>query len=141
MFISSCTTIYFFVKKIVFSNIYISVNTTFECPYMFFGWKRGHQLSTYATVGGMDGHLEYVKLRTGGGGSRLMCAYALTLSLFMFLTAFLSYIVFFYLWKFNLTFIHKRCVRQNSFFLFIYPTRSISWNKLFLLKITFGNQS
>ena len=37
----------FFRKKIIFSNVYISVNTIFECLYMFFDWERGHQLSTY----------------------------------------------------------------------------------------------
>ena len=50
-FISSYTTIYFFVKKFIFSNVCISVNTIFESFYMFFGWERGHQLSTYATIG------------------------------------------------------------------------------------------
>ena len=52
IFISSYTTIYFFVKKIIFSNVYISVYTIFECLYMFFGWERCDQLSTYATGGG-----------------------------------------------------------------------------------------
>ena len=50
IFIPSCTT-FFFIKKFIFSNVYISVNTIFECLYMFFGWKRSHQLSTYATGG------------------------------------------------------------------------------------------
>ena len=53
MFISSYTAIYFFVKKFIFSNAYISVNTIVECLYMSFGWERGHQLSTHATDGGM----------------------------------------------------------------------------------------
>ena len=35
MFISSYTAIYFFVKELIFSNVYISVNTMFECLYMF----------------------------------------------------------------------------------------------------------
>ena len=35
---------------------------------MFFGWERGHQLSTYSAVGGMVGHPKCVQLRTGGGG-------------------------------------------------------------------------
>ena len=39
--------------------------------------------------------------------------HAAALSLFMFLSAFLSDSVFFYLQKFNLTFIQKRCVRQK----------------------------
>ena len=36
-------------KWIVFSNVYISVNAMFECCYLFFGWKIGHLLNTYAT--------------------------------------------------------------------------------------------
>ena len=43
---------YFFVKKFIFPNVYISVNKIFECFYLFFGWERGHQLSTYATAWG-----------------------------------------------------------------------------------------
>ena len=41
-------------KNLFFSNVYISVNTIFECCYLFFGWEIGHPLSTYAT-GGMEG--------------------------------------------------------------------------------------
>ena len=51
-----------------------------------------------------------------GGVPRLMCTYALTISTFMFLAAFLSYGVLFYLWKFNLTFIQIRCVGQKRLF-------------------------
>ena len=43
-YLTSYTTIYFFRKKFIFSNVYISVNTIFECLFMFFGWERGHQL-------------------------------------------------------------------------------------------------
>ena len=50
MFTSSYTTIYFYVKKFIFSNVYISVNTMFECFYVFFSWEMDHQLSKYATV-------------------------------------------------------------------------------------------
>ena len=39
--------IYSFV--IFFSNGYISVNTIFECSYLFFNSEIGHALSTYAT--------------------------------------------------------------------------------------------
>ena len=55
MFVSPYTTTYFSVKKFIFSNVYISVNTVFECLYMVFGWERGHQLCTYAAVEGMGG--------------------------------------------------------------------------------------
>ena len=48
MLISSYTTIYVFLKNFIFSNVYISVNAIFECFYMFFRWKTGFQLSTYA---------------------------------------------------------------------------------------------
>ena len=58
MFISSYTTIYFFLKNF-FSNVYISVNTKFECSYLLLGWEIGHPLSMYAT-----GRMEVA----GGGG-------------------------------------------------------------------------
>ena len=53
MLISSYTAIYFFEKNF-FSNFYISVNTIFECSYLFFGWEIGHLSSMY-TTGGMEG--------------------------------------------------------------------------------------
>ena len=37
MFISSYTTNLLFRKETVFLNVYISMNTVFECLYMFFG--------------------------------------------------------------------------------------------------------
>ena len=65
-FISSNTTIYFFVKKF-FSNVYTSVNTIFECCYLFVGWEIGC-------------------VQWERGVSRLICAYALTCTyLFHFL--------------------------------------------------------
>ena len=48
MFISSYTTIYFFVKNI-FSNVYFLVNMIFECSYLCFGGELVHPLSTYET--------------------------------------------------------------------------------------------
>ena len=69
MFISFYTTIYFFVKKFIFSNVCIFMNTIFESLYIFFGWEREHQLSTYATGGGgMGSHPKCAQLRTGRGG-------------------------------------------------------------------------
>ena len=44
VFISSYTTIYFSVN-IFFSNVYISVNTIFECSFLFFGWEHSHRSS------------------------------------------------------------------------------------------------
>ena len=49
MFISICNTIYFFTKKFIFPNVYISVNAIFECHYIFFDREREHQLSSYST--------------------------------------------------------------------------------------------
>ena len=77
MFISSHTTIYFFVKKFIFSNVYISVNAIFKYLYMFFGWKRGHQLSTYATGGEMGVVQNAYSCVQGEGLSRLLCIYIL----------------------------------------------------------------
>ena len=43
---------FFFRKEyILFSNVYISVNTIFKCCYLFFGWEIGHPLSTCTTEG------------------------------------------------------------------------------------------
>ena len=58
MFISYYTIIYFFVKNF-FSNVYISVNTIFECSYLSFGWEIGHPLSRYVTRG-MEGVIQNV---------------------------------------------------------------------------------
>ena len=48
MFISYYTIIHFFIKNF-FSNVYISVNTIFECSYLSFGWEISHPLSIYVT--------------------------------------------------------------------------------------------
>ena len=77
MFISSYTTIYFFLKNFFFSNVYISVNTIFECSYLSFGWEIGHPLSMYVTRG-MEGSKMCTGAYRGRGVSRLMCTYALT---------------------------------------------------------------
>ena len=53
MFISSYTTICFFVNKI-FSSVYISVNTIFQRSYLFLDWEISHALSACAT-GRMEG--------------------------------------------------------------------------------------
>ena len=67
MFVSCYTTIYFFVKKFIFSNVYVPVNTIFECLDMIFGCDRGNQLSTYATGRGTGGYRKCMQLRTRGG--------------------------------------------------------------------------
>ena len=43
MFISSYTSIYFFIKKFIFSNFYIL--------YMFFGWERYIHVNVHKTTG------------------------------------------------------------------------------------------
>ena len=73
MFISSYTTIYFFVKN-CFWNVYISVNKIFECSYLVFGWQTGHPLSTYATERMEESHPKCVQLSTRGKRvSHLVC--------------------------------------------------------------------
>ena len=73
MFISSYTTTYFFLKKFIFSNVYVPVNTIFECRYMIFGWGKDHQLSTHA-AGLLGAHPKCVQLRTRAGGCHVSCA-------------------------------------------------------------------
>ena len=95
MFISCYTTIYVFVKKFIFSNVYVPVNTMFECLDMFFGWDRGNQLSTYATCWGTDGYPKCVQLVTGGR-DLTSPVYVRTYTIsFHVLEAFLSYSVLF----------------------------------------------
>ena len=64
MFISSYTTIYFFVKNFFSECLYFSGYDI----RMSFGWEIGHPLSTN-TTGGMEGdHLKCVQVRTGREG-------------------------------------------------------------------------
>ena len=78
----------FFLKEFAFSDVYISVNMVFECLYIFFGWERGSKLSTYATGRWMGLIWNACRCVQGEGLTRLMCTYALTLLLLMFLAAF-----------------------------------------------------
>ena len=98
IFSSSYTTFYFFTKTFIFSNVYISVNTIFECLYMLF-WLRKGSLIKYVRnwqpveVGwGCRGVIQHVQCCIHGV-SRLMYMDALILSLHLFfhvLAAFLS---------------------------------------------------
>ena len=63
MFISSYTTIYFFVKKIIFSNVYISVNKIFECLYILFWLRKGSSIK-YVCNWQLVGSGESSKMRT-----------------------------------------------------------------------------
>ena len=58
-----------FFRKDFFSDVYISVNTIFECSYLFFGWEIDHPLSTCATEG-IEGVLQKCVLVHTGGGER-----------------------------------------------------------------------
>ena len=117
MFVLSYTTIYYFLKKYIFFNVHILMNTISKCLYFLFGCERGHQLSTYATGGGMgEGHPKCVQLRTGGGGVAPHVHVRTCSISFHLLAAFLSFNVLFYLLRFNLTFIQKRYVRQKRLF-------------------------
>ena len=67
MFISYYTIIYFFLKNF-FSNVYISVNTIFECPYLSFGWEIRHPLSMCVTRGMERGSPKCLQIDTRGEG-------------------------------------------------------------------------
>ena len=69
MFNLPYTNIYFFII-IFFPNVYISVNTIFEC-YLFFGWEISHPLSTYASGGIEEGSCKMCTRGERGGGGRL----------------------------------------------------------------------
>ena len=113
-FILQC---HLFFPKIIFLNVYTSVNTVFECLYMIFGWERGHQLSTYATDGGIEESSKNgYSCVQGEELLRLMCTYALALSLFMFLAAFSCLILYCFICR-NLTSpLFKKCVREKQLF-------------------------
>ena len=94
MFISSYNTISFFIKKFIFSNVYISVNTIFKCLYMIFWLRKGTSIKyvrNWQLV--EDGKVtqNVDNFVQGQGLSCLMCF----ISLFKFLAAFLSYSVLF----------------------------------------------
>ena len=112
----------FFHKKIVFSNVYILVNTIFDCLHMIFGWERDHQPSTYVTVGGR-GSSKCAQQRTGEGVSRLMHTYTLTLSLSMFVAAYLSYSILFICRNLTLLLLEKHVFLRKGY---LGLTRSIS---------------
>ena len=76
MFISSCTTIYFFIKFFFFPNVYISVNTIFECSYLSFGREIGHPLSMYVTRGIEGSHRKCVQMGRGREEYHASCVLA-----------------------------------------------------------------
>ena len=112
MFILYYTIIYFFVKNFFFECLYFSEYDI--RMFLFVFWLRNRPSIKYVrNQGNGEGSSKmFTDAYRGRGVSRFMCTYALTLSLFMFL----SYGVLFYLQKFNLTFIQKGCVCQKWLF-------------------------
>ena len=72
----------FFCKNIL--NDYISVNTVFEWYYMFFDWKRDHQLSTYVTGGWIGGSSKMPSAVYRGRGSHASCVPTYNISFHVF---------------------------------------------------------
>ena len=66
MCISFYTTIYFFIKKLIFLNVYFSLNMIFECLYMF-PVEKGAIIKYVRNWLGMEGHTKCVEMRIGGG--------------------------------------------------------------------------
>ena len=118
MFISYCTIIYVFVK-IFFECLYFSEYDI--RMFLFVFWLKKRPSIKYVRNWGNGGGSSkmFTEACRGGGVSCFMCTYALTLSLFMFL----SYGILLYFWKFNLTFIQKSLFLRNGYFS---PMRSIS---------------
>ena len=119
--------IYFSVKKFIFSNVYISVNTIFGCLYMFF-WLRKRPSIKYVRNCQLLGDGEVTQntysFVQGEGVSWLMCTYALTLtSLFMFWEAFCLIVYCFICRNLTLPLFKKDVFGRNGYFS---PTRSIS---------------
>ena len=104
----------FFVKIFFFEYLYLSEYDI--RMFLFVSWLRNRPSIKYVrNQGNVGGSSKMCTgAYSGNGVSRLMCTYALTLSLSMFL----SYGVLFYLQKFNLTFIQKGCVCQKWLFLY-----------------------
>ena len=62
-----------FFRKEFFSNVYVSVNTIFECSYLSLGWEIGHPLSMYVTRGMNAGHPKCLQMRKEGEGYHASC--------------------------------------------------------------------
>ena len=86
MFMSYHTIIYFFIKDFFFKCLYFT-EYDIKCCCLSFGWKIDHPLSLYVTRG-MEGVIQmFTDAYRWKGVSRFMCTYALSLSLFMFLSS------------------------------------------------------
>ena len=116
MFISSYIAIYFFEKEFIFSNVYNSVNMIFECPYMFCGWERGHQLSTYATGGGMGRAIQNAYKCVQRGECHVSC-----------IRTHLHYLVSCFWQHFFLTVSYFICRNLT----YLYPEKSVCQKRLF----------
>ena len=141
MIVSSCTIVYFFLNKFIFLNVYISVNTIFECFYMFFGWERGHPLSACATSGCMkwSSEIRTAALKGSDRGCYAECVLTPLHYLFpcccycFFFAAVLFYSFSSYSWKFNLTFI-QTCFKKDEF---VRAVVLLQQNNLFRQEISF----
>ena len=111
MFISYYTAIYFFVKNFFFECLYFSEYD--NRMFLFVFWLKNRSSIKYVRNQGNGGESSkmFTDAYRGRGVSFFMCTYALTLSLFLFL----SFGVVFYLQKFNLTF-KKGCACQKWLF-------------------------
>ena len=116
MFISSYTTIYFFVKKFIFSNVYISVNSIFECLYMFLVEKEAINYKCIRNCWGDEGQSKMLTAAYSGSGITPHGSYAL-ISFHVFCSFFFFFVVSCFICKkINLTFIQKRCICQKRLF-------------------------
>ena len=121
MFISSYTTIYFFLKKFIFSNVYISLNTIFECLYYVFWLRKGPSIKYVRNCwGGWGCHPKCVQLRIGGGGIKPN-VYVLTLYLHYLFSCFWQHfcpIVYCFICR-NLTLLYSKkfCSSEKVIFL------------------------
>ena len=126
MFISSYTTIYFFVKKFIFSKVYISVNKILECLYMFLWVRKGPSLSTYATGNwwGMGGSSEMRSAAYRKKGCHAPCVHTHLHYLFSCIWQYFCHIVSCFICRYlTLPLFKKDVFARNGYFS---PTRSIS---------------
>ena len=135
---------FFFYKEVYFFECLHFSEYDIQNFYMIFWQRKGTSIKyvrTWQLV--EDGKItqNVDNFVQGQRMSCLMCTNALTLSLFVFLAAFLSYSVLFCLQKFGLIFIQNRCVREKRL-IFSNKTNFYRHEKAFLIivKIIFASQ-
>ena len=126
MFISSFTTIYFFVKKFNFPNVYISANTMFECLHMLFLFRKGPWIK-YVRKWQLVGNGESSKMRTAAYRQTGCHASFVRTHLQYLFSCFWQYFCFivscFICRNFTLPLFKKDVFVRNGYFS---PTRSVS---------------